>query len=120
MQPAEADRAGKLLQRRQRLAVIVAIHVGDDIAGPLVRLQVLAQDVQPRIRQGAVQFGQHARLVAVDVQQSVRARHLGQLHVGQVDAEGGVAPVQIAQQPLGRELGDGFLCLFGRAADVRG
>ncbi|MND93617.1 hypothetical protein D3C80_858090 [compost metagenome] len=54
----------------------------------------------------------------MDVQQAVGARHLGQLHVRQVDAEGGVAPVQIAQQTLGRELGDGFLRLLGRAADV--
>ncbi|MNQ64731.1 hypothetical protein D3C85_791660 [compost metagenome] len=79
---------------------------------------MLTQDVEAGRRQSAVQFGQNARLVPVDVQQAVSARHLGQLHVRQVDAEGGVAPIEVAQQPLGRELGDGFLRLLGRAADV--
>src|SRR5690606_12759292 len=92
---AEAQGSGDRLQRVQGGGVVVAVDVDDDVAGALVRLQVLAEDVQPRFGHGAVQIGEDARLVAVDVQQAVGAGDFRQLHVRQVDAEVGVAAVQV-------------------------
>jgi hypothetical protein len=75
----ETKRSGNTFQHTERLRIIVAIDIGDDIAGPFVGLQVLAQDVQSGRRKLAVQLGHHARLISVDVQDAMPARNVGQL-----------------------------------------
>ena len=118
MEQPELDRFGKRPEGRGYLARIVLIDVGDHVAGPLIGLQMLGQDVQPVFGQHPVDPGQDAGPVAVDVQEPVPTGHIRQLDVGEIDGKGRVAPMQISKQPVGREVGDGGLGFLGRAADM--
>src|SRR3712207_1153946 len=49
------------------------VHVEDDVADAVVRLEVLAEDVDAARGEARVDLGEHAGDVAVDVQDAVRA-----------------------------------------------
>ena len=77
-------------------------------------------DVDARLRQQRVHGAQHARHVAVHMQDAQQAiLHLRQIHLREVDRRGRGAVLPETRQLLGHIHRDGLLRLLGAAADVR-
>ena len=92
-----------------------------DVADLAPGAQQLALDVHPVLGQDAVDRGQHARHVAVHVDQPVRAAAAAAGRRGGRLTLSVVAPSATNSRELvGHERADVGLRLLGRAADVRG
>ena len=65
---ASADSARHRFQRVEQLVGVVGLDVDDHVADLGVGLQVLAGDVDVRVRQRLIDGGQQPGFVAVDVQ----------------------------------------------------
>src|ERR1051325_9489096 len=97
----------------------VLIEIHQQIPDVGIGRQHLSADVGVVIRDDPVDVAQHARDVAVDVEDAMRARLERQLHVREVDRAGRRAGGDILDQRRRPLAADRLLRLLGRPADVR-
>ena len=77
-----------LIQAPQSKVAVLFVNIHDDVANPVIGLQVLRADVHPGFGKNIVDLGKDTRHVFVNVQQSMVARmrwkcNLGKVHRGE-------------------------------------
>ena len=103
----------------QRLGTALVLDIDHHVTHMLIGLQVLRGDVDAGVGEALVDAGQHARHVAVDVQDPAQPWVSRQRDLGEVDGRQRGTVVAVADELGGHLATDAFLSLARGAADVR-
>ena len=103
----------------QRLGTALVLDIDHHVTHVLIGLQVLRGDVDAGVGEALVDAGQHARHVAVDVQDPAQPRVSRQRDLGEIDRRQRGAVVAVADELGGHLAADALLGLASGTTDVR-
>ena len=111
--------SSSLFLHLERGGALAGLNVDHDVANLRVGLKILGRDIDFFTGEDGVDSGQHAGLIAMDMQKAMLAGMFGERHFGEIDGADGGAVVAVSDQLLSDLQTDILLSFFRTAADVR-